>query len=157
MYTNDGFLAMTQYHPYGLLMVKAIVDKVNNRFYHTEKDYYTPMNIKYSWDKLAVNSNLNITGPEAVESVLIQDHQLTWDNVRCYWDQEQLTGGHTKWHVYAADNQNHKDKAQGEIMKSDPEHDNTYLKMKECKTCNDYHKLFNQHGVYCDEPGLGPE
>jgi hypothetical protein len=90
-------------------MTKAIVNKVKNRFYETDRgDYY---------------SNLNITGPEAVRSELIEDHQLTWDNVRCYWD---LDAVHHKWHVYTADNQNHKDKAQ-EIMTSDPEHENTYM------------------------------
>jgi len=108
---------------------------VNNRFYTSVKDY----------------SNLNITGPEAVRSELIDDHQLTWNNVKCYWDQDF---DHHKWNVYTADNQNHKDKAQF-IMTSDPEHDNTYMQMKSCKTCNDYSKLHFNHAVYCDEPGVG--
>lgn len=135
MYTNDGFLAMTQYHPYGLMVTKAIIEKVQNRFYTSELAY----------------SNLNITGPEAVRSLFIETHQLTWDNMRCYWE---LDAKAHKWHVYTADNQNHKDKAEL-IMVSDPEQENTYMQMKSCKTCNDYSKLFVKHAVYCDEPGQG--
>jgi hypothetical protein len=38
-------------------------------------------------------------------------------------------------------------------MMSDPLHDNTYLSMKDCKSCNNYGKLYINHAVYCDEPG----
>ena len=59
MYTNNGFMAMTQYHPYGLLMAKHIIDNVANRYYtHYDVD----------------GGNLNITGPEAVRSEFIDDH-----------------------------------------------------------------------------------
>jgi len=132
MFTNNGFMAMTQYHPYGLMMTKNIINKVENRYY---------MNEEYT--------NLNITGPDAIRSEFIKDHELTWFNLRCYMD---LDDKNHKWRIYTADNQNHADKA-NLVIESDPLNEGNYMKMKSCPTCNNYVKLWDEHSVYCDEPG----
>ena len=72
MIMDNMFVAMTQYHPYGLMMVQHIIDQVNNRAYYDSKD-----------DKNHIY-NLNITGPDSIRQEFVSTHQLTWSNVRCY-------------------------------------------------------------------------
>lgn len=61
MYTNNAIMAMTKHHPYGLLQVKNVIDKVNNRIYYEPYDA--------SGNKQL--SNLNITGPDSIRTTFI--------------------------------------------------------------------------------------
>jgi len=36
------------------------------------------------------------------------------------------------------------------ILVYNPGNADTHQQMNKCKTCNDYHKLFNAHEIYCD-------
>ena len=71
---DNAFVAMTKHHPYGLMMVKHIVDQVNERAY-------------YDGDQAYENS-LNITGPSALRTEFINTHQLTWANIKCVKEQD---------------------------------------------------------------------
>lgn len=39
------------------------------------------------------------------------------------------------------------------IVKENPWGDNVHDKTNVCENCNNYHKLYNEHQVYCDQPG----
>lgn len=143
---DNAFVAMTRHHPYGLMMVQHIINQVNERAY-------------FDGDQAYENS-LNITGPGAVRSEFISAHQLTWANVKCIKEQNQIyhynettKTGYTTNRTsieYLASDPNKKI-----LIQNDPvPEDKVWDKMKECKShCNDYNELFDNRQVYCDQPG----
>jgi hypothetical protein len=74
MLLDNAFVAMTRHHPYGLTMVQHIIDQVNDRAYFDGDQPY--------------ENSLNITGPAAIRSEFIKNHQLTWSNIKCIKKQE---------------------------------------------------------------------
>ena len=140
MYTNIAILAMTQNHPYGLLMTQHFIDQVNDRAYY-DAHFYDHGNSDIS--------NLNITGPDAVRWEFIKDHAMTWYNARCYQEKDEKTN---QWYTYLANTEKGNNRTILSI--SDPvKGSNTYDKMKHCPNCNNYTDLFYNRQVYCDQPG----
>lgn len=134
-------LVMTQYHPMGLQMVQEIVFKVDQRLYDDPNEK--------NWMEWPWLSNLNITGPDALKSFLRSDNQLTWYNMRCSKERNTATN---QWYVYLTNEAKAENRTVLSI--SDPiPGTNVLNKMKNCKNCNDYTKLFKNRQVYCDQPG----
>lgn len=92
---------------------------------------------------------MNITGPGAIRSEFIKNHQLTWANIKCVKEQNGVNyyNETTKKHQtvnltsvnYLASDPNKKI-----LIKNDPvPSDKVWAKMKDCKEhCNNYNELF---------------
>lgn len=133
---DNALTFLTPHHPLGLLMARHIVDNVNERRY-TDGNHLTD------------HDPLNITGPHAIRNELIQSHQLTYSNVRCFKAFNFTTN---KFIDTLANNATGEDRTV--LAKNDPiPGDDTHTKMNNCKHCNNYPSLFYQRQTYCDQPG----
>ena len=100
------------------MMIQKIIDKVEDRAYYGD--------------------DLNFTGPVHIRWELIQANQITYYNLRCFYEKDNEKN---KWYVYRANN----DDPPELLMMSDPTNSNEYGKMKTCSTCNSYSILHPAH------------
>lgn len=130
---------MTKHHPVGLMMIQHHINNVNNRAY-------------YDGHNGQLYSDLNITGPDAYRDMLITNHQGTWANFRCM---KELNTSRGQYSGFLLDGTGEK-KTENRTMiyTNDPvPSEQVFLKMKNCKTCNNYKTLMRNRQIYCDQPG----
>jgi hypothetical protein len=135
---SADLVAMTPHHPWALLMVKHLVEQVNERAY-------------FDGNHRKRVDPLNVTGPSALRNMFIENHQGTYANFRCHYTFKESVPPFSAINVLA-------DGAQGDnrtvVAVNNPvPGENTWSKMKNCSKCNDYTLLFKNRQIYCDEPG----
>ena len=112
---NNGFIALTKYHPIALLMIEAIITNVQSRVY--------------------TEFPLAITGPHLVRQVLLETKSLSYENSRCFG----ITPGDKKEGRWAIFSTVGNPISSTEVIVANPvKNDDTHYKMKNCVGCNDY-------------------